>query len=165
MSGYHRQGRYRFLLSRRWLGLLGAALLAAACCVALGQWQLDRLSERHQRNDLLERNLDARPSAPDDLLRVGHGPADGDVYARVRARGRYDRGRQLLVRTRPFEGRVGYYVLTPFVTDAGPALLLVRGWVPGGASAESLPDVPAPPAGTVSVTARVRPSEAASTTG
>jgi cytochrome oxidase assembly protein ShyY1 len=51
------------------------------------------------------------------------------------------------------------------VTDDGPALLLVRGWVPRGPSAESLPDVPAPPDGTVTVTARIRPSEPASTTG
>jgi cytochrome oxidase assembly protein ShyY1 len=156
---------YRFLLSRRWLGLLVVALLVAAGCVALGRWQLHRLSERHERNDLVTRNVDARPVSPGDLLRVGREPRPDDQYARVQATGRYDLDEQLLVRTRPFEGQVGFHVLTPFVTDAGPALLVDRGWVPGGSTAEDVPDVPDPPSGTVTVTARVRSSEPASTTG
>ena len=61
---------------------------------------------------------------------------DDDQYARVRATGRYDAAHQLLVRNRPLEGQVGYYVLTPLVTDAGPALLVDRGWVPAGATAD-----------------------------
>jgi cytochrome oxidase assembly protein ShyY1 len=165
VSGFHRQGPYRFLLSRHWLGLLVVAVLVAAACVALGRWQLDRLGQRHERNDLLARNLEKAPDPPQALLVVGHGPRDQDEYARVRASGHYDLDRQLLVRTRPFEGQVGYYVLTPFVTETGPALLVNRGWVPGGATASDLPPVPAPPPGTVTVTARIRPSEPASTTG
>jgi cytochrome oxidase assembly protein ShyY1 len=156
---------YRFLLSRRWAGLLLVALLVATACVLLGRWQLHRLGERHERNHLLERNLDAPPAAPQDLLRVGRDPRPDDIYARVRATGRYDVGRQLLVRTRPLDGQVGYYALTPLVTGQGPAVLLVRGWVPDGPTAESLPDVPPPPDGTVTVTARIRPSEDPSTTG
>ena len=96
---------------------------------------------------------------------MGRGPRDEDQYARIRATGRYDAGRQLLVRTRPLEGQVGYYVLTPLVTEQGPPCSIVRGWVPDGPTAESLPDVPAPPSGTVTVTARLRPSELPSTTG
>lgn len=165
MSAVDRQGPYRFLLSRRWLGLLVVVLLVAAACAALGRWQLDRLGHRHEQNDLLARNLDKAPAPPDALLAVGQGPRDQDQYARVRAAGRYDLDHQLLVRTRPFEGQVGYNVLTPFVTEAGPALLVNRGWVPGGATARELPAVPAAPSGTVTVTARVRPTEPASTTG
>ena len=156
---------YRFLLSRRWAGLLLVALLVAAGCVALGRWQLHRMDDRHERNELLERNLDSPPAPAPDLLGVGRDPREGAQYARIRATGRYDGTRQLLVRTRPLEGQVGYYVLTPLVTRQGPAVLMVRGWVPDGPTAESLPDVPAPPDGTVTVTARVRQSEAPSTTG
>jgi cytochrome oxidase assembly protein ShyY1 len=156
---------YRFLLSRHWAGLLIVALLVAAACVALGRWQLHRLGERHERNDLLERNLHSAPVLPGDLLRIGRDLREEDQYARVRATGRYDVTHQLLVRTRPLEGQVGYYVLTPLVTQQGPAVLLVRGWVPDGPTAESLPDVPAPVSGTVTVTARLRPSEEPSTTG
>lgn len=156
---------YRFLLSRRWVGLLAVALLVALACVLLGRWQLDRLGQRHERNDLLRRNLTSAPVAPGDLLAVGREPAEGDQFARVRATGHYDEDRRLLVRTRPFEGQVGYYVLSPFVTDDGTALLVVRGWVPDGPTAESLPDVPPPPSGEVTVTARIRQSEPPSTTG
>jgi len=156
---------YRFLVSRRWAGLLLVALLVATACVALGRWQLHRMGERHERNDLLEQNLDSPPVSPQDLVRVGHGPRERDQYARMRATGRYDEAHQLLVRTRPLDGQVGYYVLTPLVTQEGPAVLMVRGWVADGPTAESLPDVPAAPSGTVTVTARLRPSEPASTTG
>lgn len=160
----YRRGVYRFLLSRRWLGLLAAAVAVAVGCVLMGLWQLDRLQERHARNDLLTRNLAAAPAPVDRLLAVGRGPAPDQEYRRVRAVGRYDPGAQLLVRLRPFEGRVGYYVLTPLVTDPGPALLVNRGWLPDPGSAAT-PAVPAPPAGPVTVVARVRPSEPASTTG
>ena len=156
---------YSFLLSRRWAGLLLAAVLVALGCVAMGLWQLDRLGQRHERNDLLERNLDSAPVPPQRLLTVGRDPAPEDEHARVRVTGRYDVDNQLLVRTRPLDGQVGYYVLTPLVTEQGRALLVVRGWVPKGPTAESLPDVPAPPAGIVAVVARVRPTEPASTTG
>lgn len=158
---------YRFLLSRRWLGLLVSAVVVAAACVALGRWQLDRLGERHQRNDLLSRNLDRAPVDPDTLLAVGRGPREGDVWSRVRVTGRYDLDGQLLVRLRPMDGTVGYDVLTPMVTDEGPALLVNRGWLPRDPDApgSDLPAVPDPPAGSVTVVARVRPSEPASTTG
>jgi cytochrome oxidase assembly protein ShyY1 len=166
VPGSHRQGSYGFLLSRRWLGLLALALLAAAACAALGNWQLDRLGNRHERNDLLRRNLGSEPVSPDTLLTVGRPLRPGDEYARVRVTGHYDASNQLLVRLRPFEGAVGYHVLTPFVSDAGPALLVNRGWVPAaGTTGADLPDVPDAPSGEVTITARVRPSEPASTTG
>ena len=156
---------YPFLATRRWLGLLVVAVLVAAGCVLMGVWQVARLSDRHERNDLLERNLGAAPRPVADVLAVGRDAAEGAQFLRVRARGTFDVGRQLVVRTRPFEGRVGFYVLTPLLTPSGTALLVNRGWVPPGPDATGLPDVPLPPPGTVAVTARVRRSEPASSTG
>jgi len=156
---------YRFLLTRRWLGLLAVALLLAATCVQLGRWQLHRLEARHANNDLITSNASARPVPAGDLLGVDDGPAGGRQYARVRATGRYDTAHQLLVRNRPHDGQVGFYVVLPLVTEQGPALLVNRGWVPAGESATDVPDVPAPPAGDVTVVGRVRPSEPAATRG
>jgi cytochrome oxidase assembly protein ShyY1 len=156
---------YRFLLTRRWLGLLAVALLVAATCVQLGRWQLHRLEARHATNDLITSNAASRPVAVDDLLGVGKGPAESRQYARIRATGRYDTEHQLLVRNRPHEGQVGFYVLVPLVTAQGPGLLVNRGWVPAGGSATDVPDVPAPPAGEVTVVGRVRPSEPAASRG
>lgn len=165
MPGSHRQAPYGFLLSRRWLGWFALAALAAAVCVLLGNWQWDRMGQRHERNNLIRSNVGAAPVAADTLLRVGSAPRDGAEYARVRVTGSYDVARQLLVRLRPFEGQVGYHVLTPLVAEDGRALLVDRGWVPAGDVGSGLPEVPDPPRGRVTVTARVRPSEPASTTG
>jgi cytochrome oxidase assembly protein ShyY1 len=156
---------YRFLLTRRWLGLLAVALLVAATCALLGRWQVHRLEAQHANNHLITRNASASPVPAPELLGVGRGPAESREYARVRATGHYDTAHRLLVRNRPHEGQVGFYVVLPLVTADGPALLVNRGWVPAGESATDVPDVPAPPAGDVTVVGRVRPSESAATRG
>jgi len=150
---------YRFLLTRRWLGLIAAACAVAAACVALGFWQLDRYGQRQARNDLIEANLSAPPAAPGDLLGVDRALAPSAQWRRVEVSGRYDEGRQLLVRNRPLEGAIGYYVLTPLVTAGGPALLVNRGWVAPGETARTPPDVPPLSDEEVTVIARLRPSE------
>ncbi len=156
---------YRFLLTRRWLGLLAVAVVVAASCVALGRWQLHRFESKTAANDLVARNVAAAPVPPERLLGLRRGPDDGDRWRRVRTTGRYDPARTLLVRNRPYDGEVGFHVLVPLRTAAGPALLVDRGWVPAGENATVVPDVPPPPPGEVVVTARVRASEPASTTG
>jgi cytochrome oxidase assembly protein ShyY1 len=156
---------YRFLLTRHWLGLLLAALVVSATCVQLGRWQLHRLEARHAHNHLITSAAAARPVPPQDILTVGRPPPAEREFARVRVTGLYDPAHRLLVRNRPFQGQVGFYVLVPLISDAGPALLVNRGWVPAGESAIDVPHIPAPPRGEVTVTARVRPSEPASTTG
>lgn len=68
----------------------------------------------------------------------------------------------MLVRNRPQNGRVGYEVLVPFRTGTGQVVVLDRGWIPTGVSADGMPDeVPAPPEGTVTVSARLQPGEPA----
>ncbi len=150
---------YRFLLSGRWLRLIAAALAVAAACVALGLWQLDRFDRRQTRNDLAHTNIAAEPVEAGDVLEVGRALPAGKQWRRVTAQGRYDEAHQMLVRNRPLDGATGYYVLTPLVTDEGPALLVNRGWVPVGATARPRPDVPPTPSGLVTVVGRVRPSE------
>jgi cytochrome oxidase assembly protein ShyY1 len=150
---------YRFLLTRRWVVLLVVAVLVAAGCVRLGFWQLHRLGERHARNDVITRNLGADPVPADRLLAVGRPLPTAQQWRPVRVQGRYDTGHELLVRNRPLEGAVGYYVLTPLVTGQGPALLVNRGWVKVGETAATRPDVPPAPSGLVTVTGRMRQSE------
>lgn len=150
---------YRFLLSSRWLRLIAAALAVAAGCVALGGWQVDRFQQRQARNDLVDNNISADPVPADDLLADDRPlPAD-DQWRRVQVQGRYDEAHQILVRNRPLQGATGYYVLTPLVSEDGPALLVNRGWVPVGATARTQPDVPAATTGQVTVVGRARPSE------
>lgn len=150
---------YRFLVSRRWLGILASVVLFAAACGLLADWQLHRLAGRHARNHLIRANLHAPATPAAGALVVGRDPAEELEWLPVRATGHWDVAHQLLVRLRPYEGEVGFYVLTPLVTDAGPAVLVNRGWVPAGNGGASVPRVPAPPDGTVTVTGRLRPTE------
>lgn len=152
---------YRFLLSPRWLRLIAGALLAAAVCVALGLWQLDRLAQRHARNDLIRTAERTAPQPLDRLLEPAR-PLPKDLqWRQIRATGRYDSAHVLVVRNRPFHGAVGFHELVPLVTRAGAALLVDRGWVPGGTTAAARPDLPPLPPGVVTVVARVRRSERA----
>jgi cytochrome oxidase assembly protein ShyY1 len=152
---------YRFLLSPRWLRLVAGAVLVAACCVALGLWQLDRLAQRHARNDLVRASLRTPPVDVERLLAPERPLPGGLQWRRVEVTGRYDAARTLLVRNRPLEGAVGYHVLVPLVTRTGPALLVDRGWVRAGDTARTRPAVPPPPRGDVTVLARLRASEPA----
>lgn len=151
---------YRFLLHPRWLGFAALVVLLAIAFVGLGRWQLDRLDQRRAQNARVEAGRQAEPVAADRLLSTDRGVRAHDEYRQVRVRGTYDPDEEYLVAGRTIHDRPGYLVLTPLRTEAGPVLLVVRGWVPpasGGADAE--PDVPAPPYGTVTVTGRVRASE------
>jgi cytochrome oxidase assembly protein ShyY1 len=150
---------YRFLFSRRWLGILAAVIVFAVACVLLADWQMHRLAGRHAANRLIRDNLHAPVTPVDDALAVGRDPAEAREWSPVRATGHWDVPHQLLVRLRPYKGDVGFYVITPLVTDGGPAVLVNRGWVPAGGGGASVPRIPAPPTGTVTVTGRLRPTE------
>jgi cytochrome oxidase assembly protein ShyY1 len=60
------------------------------------------------------------------------------------------------------DGRRGCYVLTLLRTPDGRALPVVRGWLPGDARAA---EAPPPPAGEITVTGVLQPSENESTAG
>lgn len=153
----YRRGVLRFLTTRRWLVRILAGMALAAVCVWLGLWQLDRNEERQARNAVIEANLD-QPAVPVDEILTPDAPlAPADEWTPVRVSGRYDVDNQLVVRLRPRAGQPGVHVLTPLVTDGGAAVLVDRGFVPG--TGAEVPELPAPPPGTVEVTGRVRPSE------
>ncbi len=146
----------RFLLSRRWLGLLLVVIVVGVACIELGRWQFRRYDERRQENVTTERNLEAAPVSADQVLSTEHPPADDDQWRVVAAVGTYDVEHQLLVSYRTRDGAPGVDVVVPLVTESGDALLVDRGWVQTIANANQTPDVPAPPSGTVSVTGWVR---------
>jgi cytochrome oxidase assembly protein ShyY1 len=164
---------YRFLLSRRWLGFAALTLVLCVAFVLASQWQLNRNEQRQALNAVVESNVDRPPVPVGELLRprepgelsVGRSSVAGSSVAEmewraVTATGTYDTDHELLVRNRQLSGAgVGYEVLTPLVTADGTGLVVNRGWVPAGATAATRPDVPPPPAGVVTVTGRVRPSD------
>ncbi len=149
---------YRFLLTRRWLGLLALVVALAVACVLLGSWQWSRREQRLERNAQVVDNYDREPAPLESVLDDGSLPVDR-TWSPVRMRGEYVQDATILVRNRPLDGRPGYQVLVPLVTDGGRALLVDRGWVSTGSTGQDPDVVPAPPPGQVEVVARLRPSE------
>jgi surfeit locus 1 family protein len=119
-------------LSRR--SLIGVALVlaAAAVCVRLGFWQLDRLEQRRARNAALREAMALPPLRLDAavLPEVMAAP-ERFLNRRVVVRGVYDPAGEVVLRGRSREGRPGVHLATPLrIAGAEGAVLVNRGWVP-----------------------------------
>lgn len=133
-----------------------AVLAVAVTCVALGQWQLDRLAAVRASNALLTERAALEVTDLADLLAglpdgSGRAAAVAELeFRRVRATGTFRPDEEVLHRNRSLDGRQGFHVLTPLALDQGPVVLVVRGWVPADRAEPPVADAP-PPAGRVSV--------------
>ncbi len=144
----------------RWIAYLLLAVLFGVLAAGLGQWQYGRYQEKAERRHVIEANYGAPPVALQAVLPGPRTPlAHDDQWRRVSATGVYDADAEHLVRNRPQQGVFGYEVLVPLVLDDGTAVEVNRGWVPSARTAATRPDVPPPPAGEVTVTGWLRPSE------
>lgn len=122
----------------------------AAVFFRLGMWQLERKAEK----ELLFESFETAPS-----MGLAEALAEGEPFARVSARGRYDPTRHLLLDNKVWQGRAGVHVLTPFRMDHGLTVLVNRGWLPLPADRSRLPDVPTPDK-EVELTGRLAPPPA-----
>lgn len=150
---------YRFLLRPRWIALILGVIVLVTVFSRLAEWQFGRNAERSRTNELIAQNLSSPPRPVTEVVAPGRPLAPEREWLTVRARGRYDTGRQLLVRYRHLDGKPGFEVLTPLVTGDGTGLLVNRGWIASDGAADAAPSVPAPPKGEVTVTGRIRRSE------
>jgi cytochrome oxidase assembly protein ShyY1 len=133
----------------------------------MGSWQLSRFEGRVETHRAAEKDTEAAATAEPVALATLLPNAKSQVTTEssgrtVTATGRYDTARQLLVPDRTLDGRTGFYVLTPLRLADGAALPVVRGWLPGTASASR---VPAAPSGRVTVTGALQAPESTSTDG
>jgi len=123
----------------RWLA---AALLGATAFVLLGNWQLRRADERRA----LAAAHAAALRAP--AVALPGRPIEASDYAlrRVAVRGTFVPAQTVYLDNRIRRGRVGYEIVTP-LRIAGSALhvVVLRGWVAGAGTRETLPAVPTPP--------------------
>nr|WP_217498699.1 SURF1 family protein [Leifsonia sp. C5G2] len=137
------------------------AIAFAIACGFLSNWQLARSKEAAAANALVTANYDSAPRPlTQELPSLGSYSAKQE-WTRVTVTGTYERDKQLLVRNRPFNGSPGFEVLTPLRTADGSLFIVDRGWVPTGNHTDSPDHVPAAPAGTVTVVARLKASEPA----
>lgn len=103
----------------------------------LGNWQL----AREQEKILLQQEYEAKQAAdPLPVASVDWSQA-GLGFTGVFTDGEYDNEHVFLLDNRVHEGKVGYELLSPFVTDSGLELLVNRGWIPLGRTRTELPSV------------------------
>ncbi|MDR7080737.1 cytochrome oxidase assembly protein ShyY1 [Arthrobacter ginsengisoli] len=151
---------YRFLFSSKWLGYLLLAAIFAAACVGLGRWQMDRRAETLAEINRVTSNYSAAPVPFAEVKDQFRSLAGEREWTQVELRGSYDAAGQRIVRNRPLNGQPGYEVVVPFKVETGETVVIDRGWLPIGNNNPGRPDaVPAPPQGTVTVIARLKPAE------
>lgn len=130
----------RLGVKRNWRGVVAAVLvlMAAAVCVRLGFWQLDRRAERQARNALV-RAAQAQPPLPLDARTFDAASADPAAYAwrPVVAQGTFHHAGDLLLRGRGREGRPGVHLVSPLVLADGRVVMVDRGWVPAADAASA----------------------------
>ncbi|MEZ2389940.1 SURF1 family protein [bacterium RCC_150] len=152
---------YRFLFSSKWLGYFVMAAVFAAGCVFLGRWQMDRRDETLAEINRVVSNYSAAP-IPFAAAKAQFQSLDpAREWTQVELHGRYDVSGQRVVRNRPLNGQPGYEVVVPLRLSSGEAVVIDRGWLPIGNNTPGHPDsIPAPPAGEVTVVARLKATEA-----
>jgi surfeit locus 1 family protein len=108
-----------------------AGLLLIGIFLMLGFWQVDRAAEKREIEESFEAEAGYKVLSPD---------ATYDPYQPLTVMGRYLTDRQILLDNIVQDGRLGYYVLTPFEYDVSEPLLVVnRGWIAKPAGQGALP--------------------------
>jgi cytochrome oxidase assembly protein ShyY1 len=133
-----------------------AVVLLAWLATQLGQWQFNRLAQRKQDNRIVATNLDRPPAPVDEVLSTGQGTSEKDEWRRVTVHGTWDDEHTIVLKYQTRDEGAGVDVVTPLVTDDGPAVLVDRGWMPTENTGASRPEMPKVTQGQVTVTGWVR---------
>lgn len=125
-------------MKARDIGFVVLGTVAAATCIRLGIWQLERLSERRSFNAQLKSRAE---TAPIDFRQL---PSDTGAahYRRVRITGEYDFDNQVVLTSRSRRGSPGVNIITPVrLAGTDTAVLVNRGWIyaPDGMTADLTP--------------------------
>jgi surfeit locus 1 family protein len=122
-------------------------------CVALGQWQVDRLQMVRDQN---ARAAERMAQAPVDLAALADPENTGVIdeaaleFRRVEVTGTFRPDEEVLQRNRQYRNQTGFHVLTPLELVDGGVVLVRRGWVPSSLDQPPVAEA-APPPGAVTV--------------
>lgn len=149
----------RFLLRPGWLAFVAVVVgFVVVCYTVLAPWQFGREAQREAQQQAIDASYATPPVPLADLVPAGDG-VDPDVeWRQVTVSGTYLTDAQAVVRLRVVDGKPAVEVLTPLRTEDGRLLLVDRGHVTAE-SGGSVPDIAAPPAEPVTLTARLRTDE------
>jgi cytochrome oxidase assembly protein ShyY1 len=140
----------------RWALLIMFVAVLGVIFVNLGEWQLDRLAQRKERNATTIAN-EQKPVQPYEQV-FTHPITDADQWRRVEARGTFDAEHQFVLRYRSNGDADGYEIVTPLRTATG-AVLVDRGFIRLERGARIPAVAPIPPTGEVTVVGHVRRDE------
>lgn len=143
----------------RWTGYVAIAVVFAIACAYLSHWQFSRNEERERQLTLIAANYDSDPVALRDALGADGSFDRSDQWQPVTLTGTYLAEDTVLARNRAHGGTAAFEVLVPFETTEDDVFLIDRGWVPPGDDQPDPDHIPAPPAGEVTLIARLMPGE------
>ena len=151
--------RWAFLLRPAWLALFVVVIaFAYLCFTVLAPWQLGKNTKTSRENSQISHSLTADPVPVTTFLPQQDSSAPDDQWRRVTATGRYLPDAQVLARLRVVDAEPAFEVLVPFAVEGGPTVLVDRGYV-RPVQGSRVPPISPPPAGPVTITARLRDSE------
>lgn len=150
-----------FLQRSGWIALaLVVAGFAYLCLTVLAPWQLGKNTDTSRENHQITSALDAAAVPLTTLLPHQDSSAAEHQWREVVAAGHYLAGPPVLARLRIIDGEPAFEVLAPFQVDNGPTVLVNRGYV-RPEQGSRVPAFDPPPAGTVTLTGRLRDSQTA----
>jgi cytochrome oxidase assembly protein ShyY1 len=142
----------------KWLAMLVALPFVMGLCVVAANWQY----ARHERRSAQEQQLAVAQTQPPiplaSVLAPGQEPAADQRYISVTATGVYD-SQSVLIRNRSLDDAPGLWVVSPLRSPDGSTVLVLRGWMAATRGNSEQAVAPAPPAGEVTVTGALQPSE------
>ena len=150
MTATSATGRYRFALRPKWVlshVLVGALVIAM---IAAGFWQLGRLDDRRESNQLVADRALIETMPLERVLAESDAAADLE-FRRVTVSGTFLPESEYLIANRTLESTPGFWVFTPLVTGPDSAVIVNRGFIARATVQQDLADFSAP-TGEVTVT-------------
>jgi surfeit locus 1 family protein len=107
--------------------------------LSLGMWQLNRADEKQA---FLQQQAQGQVAEISRLSIATEDNAERLRYKKLEVTGHYDAQHQFLIDNQISEGKVGYFVFTPFILRGeNKAILVNRGWLAANPDRSQLPDV------------------------
>jgi cytochrome oxidase assembly protein ShyY1 len=152
---------YRFMLRPKWIVSHVLVLALIITMINLSEWQVRRLDQKKDVNRQIVHNTKVTPLDLNDAVSTAAKVGAAKLqFRRVTATGTYDPTQEVAIRGHTLNGAPGRWVATPLRTNGGPAVLVMRGFIPE-AVADTDPPINGvePPSGPVTVTGYLMPTE------
>ena len=120
--------------------------------IRLSDWQFDRYNQRILNNETTSISLLAEPKIIENVDQLN----ELIDWQRVSINGTFIDKESRLIRRQYLESNLGFYVITPFLTDTRLKILINRGWIPIGESASIVQNIPPAPTGNIKITGHIQ---------